>query len=233
MAPVARCVSSESRNRCESTAKRFFMPKATGSQWDFGELFPEEATRHVLSVSELTGQVRRLLEKQIGRGLELGFGRSLRLSGFIEHRSHSTGDRPLVLLVVAAIQGCVGATLPLLTFVFWLSSKSFWRRGLCRRSAPCSRVTSPSSTREVRPRCAGRTPTSCHHLRSGRSGRSFRGVVEQHFNRFVGSLRPVSTRFAAVAAPATEGGEAGSIGFDEDARHRLTPLRHSTQETFC
>ena len=43
------------------------MPKATGSQWDFGELFPEEATRRVLSVSELTGQVRRLLEKQIGR----------------------------------------------------------------------------------------------------------------------------------------------------------------------
>lgn len=44
------------------------MPKTTGSQWDFGgELFPVEATRHVLSVTELTGQVRRLLEKQIGR----------------------------------------------------------------------------------------------------------------------------------------------------------------------
>ena len=43
------------------------MPKASGSQWDFGELFPEEAVRKVLSVSELTGQVRRLIEKQVGR----------------------------------------------------------------------------------------------------------------------------------------------------------------------
>ena len=36
------------------------------SQWDFGELFPKEQTRKVLSVSELTAQVKRLLEKQIG-----------------------------------------------------------------------------------------------------------------------------------------------------------------------
>jgi exodeoxyribonuclease VII large subunit len=36
------------------------------SQWDFGELFPTEQTRKVLSVSELTQQVRALLEKQIG-----------------------------------------------------------------------------------------------------------------------------------------------------------------------
>jgi exodeoxyribonuclease VII large subunit len=36
------------------------------SQWDFGELFPSEAMRKVLSVSELTAQVRSLLEKQIG-----------------------------------------------------------------------------------------------------------------------------------------------------------------------
>jgi exodeoxyribonuclease VII large subunit len=43
------------------------MSKTTSSQWDFGELFPAEATRHVLSVAELTGQVRRLLEKQIGK----------------------------------------------------------------------------------------------------------------------------------------------------------------------
>src|ERR1035438_25208 len=35
------------------------------SQWDFGELFPTEATRKVLSVSELTAQVKSLLEKQI------------------------------------------------------------------------------------------------------------------------------------------------------------------------
>jgi exodeoxyribonuclease VII large subunit len=38
----------------------------TKSQWDFGELFPTEQTRRVLSVSELTAQVRSLLEKQIG-----------------------------------------------------------------------------------------------------------------------------------------------------------------------
>src|SRR5476649_2421358 len=42
------------------------MSKTSKSQWDFGELFPAEATRKVLSVSELTAQVRRLLEKQVG-----------------------------------------------------------------------------------------------------------------------------------------------------------------------
>src|SRR5262249_29256396 len=35
-------------------------------QWDFGELFPTEQIRRVLSVSELTGQIRRLLETEIG-----------------------------------------------------------------------------------------------------------------------------------------------------------------------
>ena len=39
--------------------------KAT-SQWDFGELFTPEQTRQVLTVSELTGNVRKLLEKEIG-----------------------------------------------------------------------------------------------------------------------------------------------------------------------
>jgi len=42
------------------------MSKQSKSQWDFGELFPTEATRKVLSVSELTAQVKRLLEKQVG-----------------------------------------------------------------------------------------------------------------------------------------------------------------------
>jgi exodeoxyribonuclease VII large subunit len=37
------------------------------SQWDFGELFPTEQTRKVLSVSELTAQVKRLLEKSVGQ----------------------------------------------------------------------------------------------------------------------------------------------------------------------
>ncbi|HEY1718589.1 MAG TPA: exodeoxyribonuclease VII large subunit [Verrucomicrobiae bacterium] len=37
------------------------------SQWDFGELFPTETMRKVFSVGELTEQIRRLLEKQIGQ----------------------------------------------------------------------------------------------------------------------------------------------------------------------
>lgn len=36
------------------------------SQWDFGELFPTETARKVFSVGELTEQIRRLLEKQVG-----------------------------------------------------------------------------------------------------------------------------------------------------------------------
>ncbi|MCX6896601.1 MAG: exodeoxyribonuclease VII large subunit, partial [Verrucomicrobia bacterium] len=55
------------------------MSKPAKSQWDFGELFPPEATRlrgtpasspparQVLSVSELTAQVRRLLENSVGQ----------------------------------------------------------------------------------------------------------------------------------------------------------------------
>lgn len=42
------------------------MPRPIKSQWEFGELFPPEAARRVLTVSELTLQIRRLLEGQIG-----------------------------------------------------------------------------------------------------------------------------------------------------------------------
>jgi exodeoxyribonuclease VII large subunit len=43
------------------------MPKQS-SQWDFGgELFPQEATRRVFSVSELTTDIRRALERQVGQ----------------------------------------------------------------------------------------------------------------------------------------------------------------------
>jgi exodeoxyribonuclease VII large subunit len=45
------------------------MSKQSKSQWDFGELFPTEsrsAGQKVLSVSELTAQIKRLLEKQVG-----------------------------------------------------------------------------------------------------------------------------------------------------------------------
>ncbi len=42
------------------------MGKQIKSQWDFGELFPPETTRRVLTVTELTGQIKRLLEQQVG-----------------------------------------------------------------------------------------------------------------------------------------------------------------------
>src|ERR1041385_7175698 len=42
------------------------MSKQSKSQWDFGELFPTEQLRKIYSVGELTEQIRRLLEKQIG-----------------------------------------------------------------------------------------------------------------------------------------------------------------------
>jgi len=43
------------------------MGKPAKSPWDFGELFPPEQTRRVFTVSELTGAVRRLLERELGR----------------------------------------------------------------------------------------------------------------------------------------------------------------------
>jgi len=49
------------------------------SQWDFGELFPPEQTRKVLSVTELTAQVRRLLEQQVGQVWVTGEVTNLRL----------------------------------------------------------------------------------------------------------------------------------------------------------
>ncbi len=41
--------------------------KTPKSQWDFGELFPVETTRRVLTVGELTAQVKGLLEGQVGQ----------------------------------------------------------------------------------------------------------------------------------------------------------------------
>src|SRR5438552_285339 len=52
------------------------MARPAKSQWDFGELFPTQPTqtaqpaqptRKILSVTELTGQIRRLLEEQVGQ----------------------------------------------------------------------------------------------------------------------------------------------------------------------
>jgi len=42
------------------------MSKPARSQWDFGELFPAEPVRKVLSVGELTADIKRLLEKSVG-----------------------------------------------------------------------------------------------------------------------------------------------------------------------
>jgi len=51
------------------------------SQWDFGELFPAEHTRRILSVSELTVQIRRLLEKVVGSVWVTGEITNLRVQG--------------------------------------------------------------------------------------------------------------------------------------------------------
>src|SRR5690349_13090845 len=73
------------------------MGKQSKSQWDFGELFPPEQTRvqgekpaepapvqpvrKILSVSELTSQVRRLLEQQVGTIWVTGEVTNLRAQG--------------------------------------------------------------------------------------------------------------------------------------------------------
>jgi exodeoxyribonuclease VII large subunit len=55
------------------------MAKPLKSQWEFGELFPAEAVRKVLTVSELTGSIRRLLEKEIGSVSVMGEITNLRV----------------------------------------------------------------------------------------------------------------------------------------------------------
>jgi exodeoxyribonuclease VII large subunit len=75
------------------------MSRETKSQWDFGELFPTEATRKVLSVSELTAQVRRLLEKQIG---------SIWVTGEVTNlRAQSSGHIYFTLKDTASQLSCV------------------------------------------------------------------------------------------------------------------------------
>jgi len=55
------------------------MPKPLKSQWEFGELFPAEAVRKTLTVSELTGSIRRVLEKNIGSVSVMGEMTNLRV----------------------------------------------------------------------------------------------------------------------------------------------------------
>jgi exodeoxyribonuclease VII large subunit len=58
------------------------MAKPVKSQWDFGELFPPEQLRKVLSVTELTWQIKRLLEKQVGEIWVTGEVTNLRSQSF-------------------------------------------------------------------------------------------------------------------------------------------------------
>jgi len=75
------------------------MSKPAKSQWDFGELFPAEQTRKILSVWELTADIKRLLEKQVG---------SVWVSGEITNlRAQSSGHVYFTLKDVAAQLGCV------------------------------------------------------------------------------------------------------------------------------
>ncbi|MGZ8901058.1 MAG: exodeoxyribonuclease VII large subunit [Limisphaerales bacterium] len=55
------------------------MAKTAKSQWEFGELFPAEAVRKVLTVSELTGSIRRTLEKEVGTVCVMGEITNLRV----------------------------------------------------------------------------------------------------------------------------------------------------------
>jgi exodeoxyribonuclease VII large subunit len=76
------------------------MPKSATSQWDFGgELFPKEATRRVFSVSELTADIRRVLERSLGQ---------LWVAGEITNcRAQSSGHVYFTLKDAAAQISCV------------------------------------------------------------------------------------------------------------------------------
>jgi exodeoxyribonuclease VII large subunit len=73
--------------------------KQSKSQWDFGELFPTETERRILSVSELTAQVKRLLEKSVG---------SVWVTGEVTNlRAQSSGHMYFTLKDAASQLSCV------------------------------------------------------------------------------------------------------------------------------
>src|SRR5450432_3508212 len=75
------------------------MSQPTKSQWDFGELFPPDGRRRVLSVSEWTQHIRALLEKQIGQ---------IWVSGEVTNRrTHSSGHIYFTLKDAGAQMNCV------------------------------------------------------------------------------------------------------------------------------
>ena len=75
------------------------MPRPVKSQWEFGELFPREQARKVLSVTELTWQIKRLLEQQVGEIWVTGEVTNL--------RSQSSGHIYFTLKDVGAQLNCV------------------------------------------------------------------------------------------------------------------------------
>jgi exodeoxyribonuclease VII large subunit len=75
------------------------MGKQSKSQWDFGELFPPEPARQVLSVSDLTSQIRRLLEQRVG---------AVRVGGEVSNlRAQSSGHIYFTLKDAGAQLSCV------------------------------------------------------------------------------------------------------------------------------
>src|SRR3989442_8497353 len=84
------------------------MAKPVKSQWDFGELFPvEQIARKVLSVTELTWQIRRLLEQQVGRVWVTGEITNLRTqtSGHIYFTLKDAGAQLSCVLFRGEMQG--------------------------------------------------------------------------------------------------------------------------------
>jgi exodeoxyribonuclease VII large subunit len=78
------------------------MPKPSKSQWDFGELFPAEPARperRILSVAEVTTQIRRTLETQVGQIWVTGEVTNL--------RAQSSGHRYFTLKDATAQLSCV------------------------------------------------------------------------------------------------------------------------------
>lgn len=75
------------------------MARPVKSQWDFGELFPRQPARKVWSVAELTSQIKRLLETQLGQVWVTGEITNLRLQ--------SSGHIYFTLKDAAAQLNCV------------------------------------------------------------------------------------------------------------------------------
>src|SRR5581483_9726164 len=75
------------------------MARPSKSQWDFGELFPTEEFRKVQSVSEVTAQIRRLLEQNVG---------SIWVTGEVTNfRAQSSGHMYFTLKDAGAQLSCV------------------------------------------------------------------------------------------------------------------------------